>query len=91
MIKEEALTRIKTGNFNIGYGFDMQLLIDAVGTMGEMLRNGQVNEVVRCKDCKHCVKELNGELYCDILAIGYEPLGSKKVTADWFCANGERR
>ena len=46
---------------------------------------------VRCKDCKYCVKEPNGELYCDILAIGYEPLGSKKVTADWFCADGERR
>jgi len=47
--------------------------------------------IIRCKDCKHCVKELNGELYCDILAIGYEPFGSKKVTAYWFCADGERR
>ena len=48
-------------------------------------------EVVRCKDCINCVKEPNGELYCDILAIGYEPLGSKKVADDWFCADGERR
>ena len=48
-------------------------------------------EVVRCKDCLYCVKEPNGELYCDILAVGYEPLGSKKVSADWFCADGERR
>ena len=47
--------------------------------------------VVRCKDCLYCVKEPNGELYCDILAVGYEPLGSKKVSADWFCADGERR
>lgn len=46
--------------------------------------------VVRCKDCINCVKEPNGELYCDILAVGYEPLGSKKVTDDWFCADGER-
>ena len=48
-------------------------------------------EVVRCKDCKYCVKEPNGELYCDILAVGYEPLGSKKVNEDWFCADGKRR
>lgn len=34
--------------------------------------------VVRCKDCINCIKEPNGELYCDVLAIGYEPLGSKK-------------
>jgi len=47
--------------------------------------------VVRCKDCINCVKEPNGELYCDILAVGYEPLGSKKVNGDWFCADGERR
>lgn len=47
-------------------------------------------EVVRCKDCINCVKEPNGELYCDILAVGYEPLGSKKVNANWFCADGER-
>lgn len=48
-------------------------------------------QVVRCKDCVNCVKEQNGELYCDILAVGYEPLGSKKVNEAWFCADGERR
>ena len=47
--------------------------------------------VVRCKDCINCVKEPNGELYCDILAVGYEPLGSKKVNGDWFCADGKRK
>lgn len=47
--------------------------------------------VVRCKDCINCVKEPNGELYCDILAVGYEPLGSKKVADDWFCADGKRK
>lgn len=47
--------------------------------------------VIRCKDCKYCVKEPNGELYCDILAVGYEPLGSKRITENWFCADGERR
>ncbi len=48
-------------------------------------------EVVRCGDCVNCVKEPNGELYCDILAVGYEPLGSKKVHEDWFCADGKRK
>lgn len=52
---------------------------------------GEQAEIVRCADCKYCVKEPSGELYCDILAVGYEPLGSKKVSGDWFCADGERR
>lgn len=47
--------------------------------------------VVRCRYCINCVKEPNGELYCDILSVGYEPLGSKKVNGDWFCADGERK
>ena len=50
-----------------------------------------VVSVVRCKDCINCVKEPNGELYCDILAVGYEALGSKKVNGDWFCADGKRK
>lgn len=48
-------------------------------------------KIVRCKDCVNCIKEPNGDLYCDVLAIGYEPLGSKRVTEDWFCADGERK
>lgn len=48
-------------------------------------------ELVRCKDCVNCIKELNGDLYCDVLAIGYEPLGSKRVTEGWYCADGERK
>ena len=54
----------------------------------EGLVDGMRRGVVRCKDCINCVKEPNGELYCDILAVGYEPLGSKKVSKDWFCADG---
>ena len=49
-------------------------------------------DLIRCRNCIYCVKNLsNEELYCDILAIGYEPLGSKKVNSDWFCADGERK
>lgn len=48
-------------------------------------------EIVRCEDCINCVKNSNGELYCDILAVGYEPLGSKKVNRYWYCADGERK
>ena len=47
--------------------------------------------VIRCKECINCAKEPNGELYCDILAVGYEPLGSKKVNEDWFCADGVKK
>lgn len=40
MEKDEAINRIKSGNFSDGYGFDMQTLVNAVGALGEMLRNG---------------------------------------------------
>ena len=64
---------------------------DSMQTSGkcELLKEQQP-EIVRCKDCKYCVKEPNGELYCNILAVGYEPFGSKKVNSDWYCADGER-
>ena len=50
-------------------------------------------EIVRCKECIHRVKEPNGVLYCDnlILSFGYEQLWYKKVTEEWYCADGERR
>lgn len=56
-----------------------------------LIVDNQPDAVVRCKDCVNCIKEPNGDLYCDVLAIGYEPLGSKRVTENWFCADGERR
>ena len=83
MTEKEALTRIKTGNFNGGRGFDMQLLVDVVGTIGEMFRNGQISEVVHCKDCSYYDPEWVDEecrLFRDFTT---EP--------DWFCADGERR
>ena len=36
-------------------------------------------QIVRCKDCKH------------ILPKGFYHKHSRKVTDDWFCADGERR
>lgn len=60
-------------------------------SMIEIIKEAGYVMVVRCKDCINCVEEPNGELYCDILAVGYEPLGSKKVTEDWYCADGERK
>lgn len=42
MNKKEALLRVTTGNFNSGYGFDMQLLVDVVGIIGEMFNSGKI-------------------------------------------------
>ena len=39
-------------------------------------------EVVRCKDCRYCSNdEMFDEMWCN----------GKRVSADWFCADGERR
>lgn len=84
MTKEEALARVKTGYFGGKYGFDMQLLVDAVGIIREMFQNGQISEVVRCKDCKHGYEYLLpcDDCYCYL----YDQRHNKK----WFCADGER-
>lgn len=78
MTEKEALTRVKTGNFNSGYGFDMQLLVDAVGTIGEMFNSGQISEVVRCKDC-----EFKDGACCDYSAVYVHDNG--------YCNWGRRR
>ena len=84
MNEAEALTRVKTRNFNSGCGFDMQLLVDAVGTIGEMLKSGKIGEIIRCKDCKYC-KYPKSEYWCE---QGGHLHGN---TETWFCADGERR
>ena len=39
-------------------------------------------EVVRCKDCRFCgYDEMFDEMWCN----------GKRVSADWICADGERR
>ena len=91
MTNEEALTRVKTGNFNNGLGFDMQLLVDAVGTIGEMFKSNRLCEVVRCKECKHAHMTYSGECkYCQ-LDIDKGLTEATYRSGDWFCADGERR
>ena len=41
--------------------------------------------VVRCKDCKLCVKK-GSRLYCDLNAVAFP-----EVEPDGFCTWGERR
>lgn len=85
MTKKEAVTRVSTGNFNNGFGFDMQLLVDAVGTLGKMLKSGQISEVVRCKNCSE-YREWNGRKICMRLGSYY---GEREPND--FCSLGIRR
>jgi len=68
MNKQEALTRIKTGNFNGDYGFDMQLLIDTVGIIGELFKNGQISETATILKEQKAVEPIyNEEKFGDFL------------------------
>lgn len=87
MTETEALMRVKTGNFGGDYGFDMQLLVDAVGIIGEMFKSGQISEVVRCKDCKH--GSPNGEYGCTV--YHYKKYEIHNMKPDDFCSGAERR
>ena len=93
MNEKETLIRIKTGNFNNGCGFDMQLLVDAVGIIGEMFKSGQIGEIIRCRDCKHATMTSDGKL-CKYCAMDTDDFGNPRDVyhdADWFCADGEKR
>lgn len=90
MNEKEAIKRIENGNFNSGHGFDMQLLIDTVGTIGEMLKSGQISEVIRCKNCIHQGKSEK----CVLAAIAEEkdvPLFMLDYHGEWFCADGKSK
>ena len=82
MTEKEALIRVKTGNFNGSYGFDMQLLVDSVGIIGEMFKNGQISEVVRCEECKWNRSTEHNPICEKHYGVG---------NVGWFCADGERR
>ena len=96
MDEKEALTRVKTGNFDGGYGFDLQILVDAVGVIGEMFKSGQISEVVRCKDCKHRPSGNRAnhriEFPDDLCPCQCEDYWYSWIPSDdWSCGNGERR
>ena len=93
MDREKVIKGLETIKQFFGYGLPStaEMFDSYYGILNDALALLKEQEaVVRCKDCVKCVKEPNGDLYCDVLAIGYEPLGSKRVSADWFCADGER-
>lgn len=87
MTRKEAIKTIEMAISQIEWDYP----IDYVAAFDKAIEILKQPEIVRCKDCVNCIEEPNGDLYCDILAVGYEPLGSKRVTEDWFCADGERR
>ena len=63
---------------------EMKEYIVSVGDKGNMnmIENGlHLQQLVRCKDCKHYHKGFN----CDLLQKPF----NKDV--DWFCADGDRR
>lgn len=41
----EAIERIRIGYFGTEYGFDLQILVDCVGVMGNILRNLSNDEI----------------------------------------------
>ena len=53
MDDKECIKRIRTGNFKNEYGFDMNLLVGTVGHLMEMLDDGKIAEVIRCRKCKY--------------------------------------
>ena len=47
-----------------------------------LYKKPEMVEVVRCKDCKHRIKNFDGTKHC-------ECSGNPIIDIDWFCADGE--
>ena len=66
MKNDEVINRIKSGNYSNGNGFDLQTLINVVGTLSEMIRNGYTISLPQqpCEDAvskQAVVSALEGE------------------------------
>lgn len=60
----------------------------------EEMPDADVEEVVRCKDCKHAYFRYNtGDTLQEIYACRKRPAGRthRKVSGDFFCKHGERK
>ena len=59
---DEVIDRIKSGNFAGKHGFDLQLLVNLIGTLGEMLRKGYTitqPQEPQYPICERCGKQIN--------------------------------
>ena len=75
---------------------DLQTLIDIAGMVKEYIEKGILVQVVRCKDCEYAIEHSSYSVFgkplyaCNhIRQIGRG--GLVIHTADWFCADGEKR
>jgi len=62
--------------------------LHSIGWMQEhdgILTESAQPEIIRCKDCKHTLKENNGALVCCLTKM----VGT--TDPNWFCADGERK
>lgn len=56
--------------------------LDAESNFRKMIADGELVEVVRCKDCKECeIDEIFHDYWCN----------GRKVWGDHYCGYGERR
>lgn len=63
---------------------NLQMVVALLGAVD--IEDGQLVEVVRCRDCKHSCEDL-GSLYC----CSFGPCVYSSVSPDFWCANGKRR
>lgn len=83
LIDADTLKAEFTGNFNeLWHYTGVRAVIDNAPTIDAV-------PVVRCKECLNSYKCCDGTLRCD---NSYGPDNmDREVSADWFCANGERK
>ena len=64
MNTKEAWERIIEGNFNNGYGFDLQMLVDCMGIVSKAIKDGEIipTQVVRDAIAEMEEEKTNGEV-----------------------------
>lgn len=79
----ERILKLKVATDNM-YGMGIARGIERAETAIQMQPTADVEEVVRCKDCKHCLTD-DYTMYCE------RATGLDQILPDDFCSYGERR
>ena len=59
MTIREAFERVAKGNFNNGYGFDLQMLVDCMGILSKAINNW---EIIPTQAVENAIAEIQAEI-----------------------------
>ena len=79
MTIREAFERVAKGNFNNGYGFDLQMLVDCMGILSKAINNW---EIIPTQAIEDAIAEIQAEITENIEAYRMSDWETNNILAD---------